>query len=417
MKAEKYIEKSFDNFDTFLKWVGISIIIGIIVGFIGVLFHFAIEHATEFRIENSKIILLLPIGGAFIAWIYKFLDMENDKGTNFVISAVRDNDTLKFKTAPLIFISTTITHLLGGSSGREGAALQLGGSIASNIGRIIKLDEKDERIITMCGMSAAFSALFGTPVTSVIFSMEVITVGVMHYSAIVPCILSAIIGTKIAMLCGIPPTAFEISVIPDFGTLAVTNVIILSILCGVLSIVFCITMHKSAHLYKHYIHNSILRGFVGGVIVVILTYIVGTYDYNGAGMNIIELALKGEARPEAFLIKIIFTALTLGAGFRGGEIVPSFFIGSTFGCVIGAILGLHPSFAAAIGLVAVFCGVTNCPLSSIILSIELFGGDGIVFFTLACGVSYMLSGYYGLYSEQKIMYSKVKPEFIDKKTH
>ena len=269
----------------------------------------------------------------------------------------------------------------------------------------------------MCGMSAAFSALFGTPVTSVIFSMEVITVGVMHYSAIVPCILSAIIGTKIAMLCGIPPTAFEISVIPDFGTLAVTNVIILSILCGVLSIVFCITMHKSAHLYKHYIHNSILRGFVGGVIVVILTYIVGTYDYNGAGMNIIELALKGEARQEAFLIKIIFTALTLGAGFRGGEIVPSFFIGSTFGCVIGAILGLHPSFAAAIGLVAVFCGVTNCPLSSIILSIELFGGDGIVFFTLACGVSYMLSGYYGLYSEQKIMYSKVKPEFIDKKTH
>lgn len=417
MKAEKYIEKSFDNFDTFLKWVGISIIIGIIVGFIGVLFHFAIEHATEFRIENSKIILLLPIGGAFIAWIYKFLDMENDKGTNFVISAVRDNDTLKFKTAPLIFISTTITHLLGGSSGREGAALQLGGSIASNIGRIIKLDEKDERIITMCGMSAAFSALFGTPVTSVIFSMEVITVGVMHYSAIVPCILSAIIGTKIAMLCGIPPTAFEISVIPDFGTLAVTNVIILSILCGVLSIVFCITMHKSAHLYKHYINNSILRGFVGGIIVVILTYIVGTYDYNGAGMNIIELALKGEARPEAFLIKIIFTALTLGAGFRGGEIVPSFFIGSTFGCVIGAILGLHPSFAAAIGLVAVFCGVTNCPLSSIILSIELFGGDGIVFFTLACGVSYMLSGYYGLYSEQKIMYSKVKPEFIDKKTH
>lgn len=417
MKPKQYVEKSFDNFITFLKWACISVFIGIVVGFIGVLFHFAIENATEFRIEHSKIILLLPLGGAFIAWIYKILDMENDRGTNFVISAVRDNDTLKLKTAPLIFISTAITHLFGGSSGREGAALQLGGSIASNIGILIKLDEKDERIITMCGMSAAFSALFGTPVTSVIFSMEVITVGVMHYSAIVPCILSAIIGTKIAMLCGIPPTAFEICVIPDFGTLAVTNVIILSILCGILSIIFCISMHKSANLYKKYIPNSILRGFVGGIIVVILTYIIGTYDYNGAGMNIIELALKGEARPEAFLVKIIFTALTLGAGFRGGEIVPSFFIGSTFGCVIGAALGLHPSFAAAIGLTAVFCGVTNCPLSSVILSIELFGGNGIVFFTLACGVSYMLSGYYGLYSEQKIMYSKVKPEFIDKKTH
>ncbi len=417
MRLGKYVEKSLENFDTFLKWTGISIFVGIIVGFIGVLFHFAIEHATEFRVENSWLIWLLPFGGAFIAWLYKVSGMEKDRGTNFVLSAVRDNDILRLKTAPLIFISTTVTHLLGGSSGREGAALQLGGSLASKMGRIIKLDEKDERVITMCGMSAAFSALFGTPVTSVIFSMEVITVGVMHYSAIVPCMVAAVMGTKIAMLCGIPPTSFDISVMPDFGVMAVTNVIILSILCGILSIFFCVVMHETGGLYKKYIPDSIMRGFIGGVIVIGLTMVVGCYDYNGAGMNIIERALIGEAKPEAFLLKIIFTAITLGAGFRGGEIVPAFFVGSTFGCVVGAILGLHPSFAAAIGLAAVFCGVTNCPMSSIILSVELFGGSGIVFFALACGVSYMLSGYYGLYSEQKIMYSKTKPEFIDKKVN
>lgn len=417
MKDNKYISNSIENFKVFLKWLFIATVIGVIVGVVGVSFHIAIEKATEIRLENSFLIFLLPLGGAFIAWLYKVSGMEKDRGTNFVLSAVRNNDILRIKTAPLIYVSTFITHLFGGSSGREGAALQLGGSIASKIGRVIGLDEKDERVITMCGMSAGFSALFGTPITSVIFSMEVITVGVMHYSAIVPCVIASIVAIKIAMIFKIPPTAFDISLIPSFEFITFAQVIVLSILCGVVSIVFCVLMHDVSSIYKKYIPNTILRGFVGGIIVVILTLIVGSYDYNGAGMNIIENALLGNAKPEAFIIKMVLTALTLGAGFKGGEIVPSFFIGSTFGCFIGGLLGLNTSFASAIGLVAIFCGVTNCPISSIILSIELFGAEGVIFFALACGVSYMLSGYYGLYSEQKIMYSKTKPEFIDKNTY
>ena len=176
-------------------------------------------------------------------------------------------------------------------------------------------------------------------------------------------------------------------------------------------------MEKTAHQYHKHFKNPLLRVFVGGCIVIAITYLVGCRDYNGAGMDMIRNAIAGDAKAEAFLLKIIFTALTLGAGFKGGEIVPSFFIGATFGCVAGPLLGLPASFAASLGMTAVFCGVTNCPLASILLSIELFGFQGTGYYALCCAISYMLSGYYGLYSEQKIMYSKVQPEFINKNVH
>lgn len=406
-----------ENIIVFLKWNLIALIIGSFIGVVGVLFHLSVEWATEMRLEHPNILYLLPIGGIIIAWLYKISGMENDKGTNFVLTAVRDNYEISIKTAPLIFISSLITHLFGGSSGREGAALQLGGSIASKFGRIIHLDEKDERLITMCGMSAAFSALFGTPVTSVIFSMEVITIGVMHYSAIVPCSIAAIVGLYISTLFGIEPTKFTIIGTIEFNLVSICKVLIIGVLCAGVSILFCYIMKKVGYLYKKYISNTIIRAAIGGVIVVIFTTLIGNRDYNGIGMNIIIDAINGNAFVFAFLLKIIFTAFTLSAGFKGGEIVPSFFIGATFGCVIGKVLAFNPSFSAALGLVGIFCGVTNCPISSIILSVELFGANGIIYFAFVCAISYMLSGYYSLYSEQKILYSKIKPIFINKKAN
>lgn len=409
---------TFHIFITFLRWLFFGIIIGIIVGLVGVLFHYGIEYATEFRMENPFIILFLPLGGVFIALAYHLAGMGKDRGTNFVLVAIRsDEEKISLKTAPLIFFSTIITHLFGGSSGREGAALQLGGSIASKVGRLMGLDKKDRIILAMCGMSAAFSALFGTPITSVIFSMEVITVGIMHYSAIVPCVTSAVVAAGLATYFGIVPESFSIAGIPNIAVQPVIQVLLLSVLCAVLSILFCTCMKKTSALYKRFLPNKILCAAVGGIFVILLTYIVQSGDYNGAGMDIITKAMMGEAKPEAFLLKIIFTALTLGAGFKGGEIVPAFFVGATFGNVVGGYLGINPSFGAAIGLTAVFCGVTNCPLTSLVLSIELFGIKGLIFFAIAAAVSYMLSGYYGLYSEQKIVYSKVKPIYIDKKAN
>lgn len=409
------IKAMYENFVTFIEWMTFSSVIGVVVGIVGVLFHFGVEYATEFRLEHPMILWLLPIGGLLIVLLYKIEGMEKDRGTNFILVAVRFNEKVTIKLAPLIFISTIITHLFGGSSGREGAALQLGGSISSKIGRIMKLDEKDERVITMCGMSAAFSALFGTPITSVLFSMEVITVGVMHYSAIVPCVISALIGSSIASSFGVAPASYNLLGVPAKMTLeSASGVIALAVCCAILSIIFCAIMEKISHTYKKYIPNPFIRIVVGAGLVIALTYLIGTRDYNGAGMEVIQRALEGEARPEAFLLKIIFTALTLGAGFKGGEIVPAFFVGATFGNIVGPIFGLSPSFGAGLGLAAIFCGVTNCPLTSIILCIELYGIKGLGYYALVSSISYMLSGYYGLYSEQKIMYSKLRPEFINK---
>ncbi|WP_330612222.1 chloride channel protein [Anaerotignum lactatifermentans] len=414
---KEYLESGEDGFLIFLSWAMASSIVGLTVGLVGIAFHVTLEFVTSYRTAHPAIIFLLPLAGLAIVFLYRILHMEKDKGTNFILMAVRANEEVTFKTAPLIFISTVLTHFFGGSAGREGAALQIGGSIASSMGRWAKMNEKDERIMTMCGMSAGFAALFGTPIAAVVFSMEVITVGVMHYSAMVPCVISALVAAGLSYGVGIAPAGYTLLGVPEMSLNGAWSVGILGIFCAVLSIVFCLVMEKTGAVYRRFLPNAYLRIFIGGCIVIGVTLLLGTRDYNGAGMDVIARAMRGHAETEAFLLKIILTALTLGAGYKGGEIVPSFFIGATFGCVAGPLLGLSPSFAAGLGMAALFCGVTNCPLASLILCLELFGMEGIGYYALVCAISYMLSGYYGLYSEQKIMYSKMKPEFINKKVH
>lgn len=406
--------KSAENYiKTFIRWVFLASITGFIGGVIGTLFHVSVEHATEFRSENNWIILFLPIGGVVIAVLYKMFKMSDSTGTNQIISSIRSDQKVPFVLAPLIFISTFITHLFGGSAGREGAALQLGGSIGSFVGSFFHLDEKDMHLITLCGMSSVFAALFGTPLTATLFAMEVISIGVIYYSSLVPCLVSSLMAYGVSLYFGVVPVRFYLSYIPDLTLKTIIMTVVLAALCALLSIVFIVSMKKTEHLMESKLKNIYVRGFVGGLIIVIMTVLLKTGDYNGAGMNIIEKAIGGNARPEAFILKIIFTAVTIAAGFKGGEIVPTFFIGATFGCLAGSLLGLNPGFSAAIGLVALFCGVVNAPIASIVLSIELFGVEGLLIFAIACSVSYMLSGYYGLYSSQKIVYSKLKAEFIN----
>ncbi|NLH01118.1 MAG: chloride channel protein [Clostridiales bacterium] len=402
---------------TFIKWLILSLITGLIVGGVSTGFYYALSYVTALRISNDWLIFLLPIGGIIIILLYRVCQMEKDRGTNFVLVAVRENAAIPLSTAPLVFIATVITHLFGGSAGREGAILQIGGSLSSSLGRLFHLDDKDSRIITMCGMSAAFSALFGTPLTAAVFSMEVISVGVMYYSALVPCLLSSIIGFLLASFLGVSATRFFIPAIPELSFLILLKIIALAVLFAALSVLFCRVMRFTSYFYNKFLPNPLLRAAVGGTIIVLLTLIVSTKDYNGAGGAVISAAISGNARPEAFLLKILFTAITLGAGFKGGEIIPVFFAGSTFGCTAAPLLGLSPSLGAALGLASVFCGVTNCPIASIMLAAELFGGKQLPVFALSCAVSYMLSGYYSLYSEQKILYSKLKPIYIDKKAN
>ena len=398
----------------FLKWVACAVLIGLVLGAIGTLFHYCVDGANQYSGQYPYLIWFLPLGGLLIVFLYKITKMERDQGTDLVIRAVRSTEPISIKTAPLIFVSTVLTHLLGGSAGREGAALQLGGSVAAQIGRWFRFDEKDERIMVMCGMSAAFSALFGAPLTAAVFSLEVISVGVMYYSALVPCVLSALVGYGVAAYFGVRPVRFQLNGVPELGALSLGQVILLAALCAVLSVVFCLAMHFAGKAYGKLLKNRYLRVLVGGLLVIGLTYLFQTRDYNSAGMEVIRRAIdNGEARPEAFALKLLLTAVTLGAGYRGGEIVPAFFVGATFGCVIGPLIGMDPSFAAGIGLIALFCGVVNCPMTSLLLGVELFGVEGILYYAVAVAVSYMLSGYHGLYRGQKILYSKTEPTFIN----
>ncbi len=400
-----------------VKWVVFSLLSGLLIGAVGTAFSLSMSFVTATRLAHPWMVFLLPIGGLVIIGSYHLLKSENNAGTNLVLSAIHSGDYLPVRTAPLIFLSTIITHMLGGSAGREGAALQLGGSLGNGLGKIFRFDDKDRNVMIMCGMSAAFSALFGTPVAAAVFAMEVVSVGIMHYAALVPCVIAALTAQAVASLAGIEPETFVIAEVPDFTVLSAVKISFLAILCALVSILFCVTLHKTEHLYKKFFKNPYIRVFVGGCIVIVLTLLVGNQTYNGAGMDFIERCMEEAAvRPEAFLLKIIFTAATLCAGFKGGEIVPSFFTGAAFGCLIGNLIGLSPTLCTAVGMTAVFCGVTNCPITSLLMSFELFGYAGVPYFLLSIAFSYMVSGYFGLYHSQKIIYSKYKTNYINRKT-
>ena len=398
---------------SFIKWVLIAHLTGAAGGLVGSAFHLSVSHATAFRLAHPWMLYLLPAAGLLIGLIYHVLHTEN-KNTNTVIDSIQIGEKVPLALVPTIYLATVITHLFGGSAGREGAALQIGGSLGNYVGRLCRLDDKDMRIATLSGMSAVFAALFGTPLTATVFALEVISVGVIYYSAFVPCLIASLIALQIASLFGIPPEGFEIPIMVPLHGAGVLRVAGLALLCTLVSIVFCLTMHGTEHFLRKKIPNDFVRVVFGGCVIVGLTLLLGTGDYNGAGMGVIERAIEeGVTRPDAFFWKLVFTAITLGTGYKGGEVVPCFFVGATFGCAVGPLLGLPAGFAAAIGLVCVFCGAVNCPLASILLAVELFDSADIVYFALACGLAYMLSGYFGLYSSQKIMYSKLKAEFIN----
>ena len=411
--ARENLKLIIQSVAVFLKWVLIAGVVGAVGGLVGSTFHLSVEVATHFREQQPWLLYLLPVSGLAIVWLYHALKM-NKVNTNAIIDSIHNGSRVPLALVPAIYLSTVITHLFGGSSGREGAALQIGGSLGNFVGRSFRLDEKDMRIATLAGMSAVFSALFGTPLTASVFALEVISVGVIYYSALIPCLVAALVALQISVLFDAAPTRFALAAVPVAAPMVV-KVMGLSLLCTGLSIVLCLFMHRTEHLLAKYLKNEYLRIVCGGAAVALLSVLLGTRDYNGAGMELIRRAIEeGVARPEAFAMKLLFTALTIGAGFKGGEVVPTFFIGATFGCVLGPLLGVPAGLAAAVGLIGVFCGAVNSPIASILLSVELFGSADMVYFALACGIAYALSGYFGLYSSQKIMYAKLKAEFINR---
>lgn len=417
LKKESNLYKSlagyFEPLQVLLKWLLVGAVLGIVGGLVGTAFCHVLSLVTNLRQTFPVLILFLPVGGIIIVFLYKRCGFH-PTDTNGVLLAIHTPASISGSTGPLIFIGTAITHLFGGSAGREGAALQLGGVLGWHAAKLLRQDERDTHIVVMAGMSAVFAALFGTPVTAAVFAMEVASVGIVHFSAIVPCLAASLTASHLAFYLGVAPESFALSTAPHLIGGNIAGTVIVAACCAVLSIVFCVGLKKGHVLSKKLIPNAYLRIAAAGLSVSLLSLLLGTTDYNGAGMQIVEEAIHGHARPEAFALKLVFTVLTMSCGYKGGEIVPAMFIGATAGCVLGELLGMPVGLGAAVGLLSMFCGSLNCPISAIFLGLELFGSEYLHFFAIASAISYILSGNFSLYSEQKIIYSKLHPMFIDK---
>ena len=391
---------------TFLKWGLFGLLMGVLGGLLGAGFHHALHFVTHLRSEHNWLIFLLPVGGLLSVGIYTLFRQRSNRGTNQIIDAVLNGEEVSPLVAPTIFLATATTHLFGGSAGREGAALQLGGATASLLSKIFHLQKNDRKILIMSGMSAVFAGLFGTPLTAALFCMEFESVGTIFSPALLPCYVAAFTAAKISGLLGVHAEGLLLETAAAVTLGNVWKFLILAVLVSFAGILMCWVFHKAEHLAAHHVKNPWIRIVIGGAIIMGLTLLVGDHRYNGAGMDMALGAVEGHAQWFDFLLKMLFTAITLAAGFKGGEIVPTFCIGATFGCIAGGFLGLDAGLCGALGLVGLFCCATNSPFASIVLSIEMFGGANLHLFALVCVICFVLSGHSGLYSSQIIAFPK-----------
>ena len=423
-RSEEYFRELYKSGVHLVKWTLLASLVGVIVGMVSTAFAWSILYVTDVRTAHPWLLYLLPLGGCLIVLLYKSCGVEHSRGTNLVLTTIQSKTELPKRMAPLIFISSVISHLFGASVGREGAALQLGGSVGAAMSLSLdKLSERfkfsfsdsDRHLMIMAGMSAAFSAIFGTPIAAAVFPMEVISIGLMHFSALLPCVVASLVASNFASTMGIDAEAFGMVSLPEFTIVSAGKIFLLAILAALISEIFCLMLTTAHKGFDNLFSSPYLAVVTGGCLVIVLTLIVGNYDYLGAGVPMIIKAMKGETVWYAFLLKMLFTAICIGSGYKGGEIVPSIFIGATFGCFFSSFAGLPASVCAACGIAAMFVGVTNCPVSTILITTELFGFAGIPYYLISVAVSYVMSGYYGLYHEQRIVYSKKRTVFINQK--
>lgn len=400
----------------FIRWTAISIVMGTVCGLIGTAFGYGVIYAQRLFKTHSFMLYLMPVVGVLIVLLHQMFHELGNRGTNLILESISSDERIPMATLPCIFISTILSQAVGASAGKEGAALQIGGCIGNYFGDVFHMDERDKKVMIMSGMSVCFGAIFGTPLAAAMFGIEVISIGVAYYAALVPCVFASFIGAQISGALGLHGESFQILHIPEFSLVPALYTVGLGLACALLSVCFCILLHETQHLYKNKIGNVYVRILVAAGLSIALAFIFGR-DYCGAGFNLVEKAVDGESAYLGFLLKMIFTAVALGGGFKGGEIVPTLAVGASFGCTFGLLTGFEPSLCAAAGMLATFVGVTNCPIATMFLGFELFGFEAMPYFAVAVAISFTLSGYYGLYSGQKFTYSKTKAEFINRKAH
>ncbi len=403
---------------------------GAVVGSAIALFLWSLDEATALFWQNPGLLYFLPVAGLLSGLMYHFFGGVAERGNNLVIQQIHDaGHGVPLRMGPLVLLGTLITHLCGGSAGREGTAVQIGGSFAAALGRWLRLEPEDTRIILIAGMAAGFSAVFGTPLTAVIFSIEVLAIGRMGYQAVIPCVIASVIGDQVCASWGVGHVHYFVQSIAPLATppeaitldwLLTGKVAVAAIAFGLVSVLFAELTHAINHVFRRTIRHPWLRPAVGGLLVIGLVWLLGTRDYLGLGVisnpavpgsvSISTCFLVGGAGLFSWWWKLLFTAVTVGSGFKGGEVTPLFFIGAALGNVCGQLLGVPVDLMAALGFVAVFAGATNTPLACTIMAIELFApfngallsSGFVVYATIACFFSYIFSGHSTIYSAQQI---------------
>ena len=395
LKKQNFVtrQEQFPLFPYLIKWLFLSAVSGACIGSASALLLVSLEWATQYREHHLWIIALLPVAGLLIGLMYHYLAGTAARGNNFLIEEIRSpHDIIPFRMAPLVYIGTVLTHLFGGSAGREGTGVQMGGAIADRFSKLFRLPKRDHQVMVAIGISAGFASVFGTPLAGAVFGLEVIVVGRMRYEAILPVFLSAAFAQLACHAWGVEHTLYPAPVVPALGVASILWVALSGILFGIVAMIFSRSIGFWGGLAKKYISYPPLRPVAGG----------GTTKYIGLGVPTIVASFSEQQMWYDFLLKLLFTTFTIGVGFKGGEVTPLFFVGATLGSALSFIIPLPMSLLAGLGFVAVFAGATNTPIACTFMGIELFGIEPGIYLGIACVVAYLFSGHTGIYTSQVV---------------
>lgn len=426
MKQIRYSFEQVNIAKHLIYWTLLIVPVSFVIGSFVALFLWLLDLVSITRWNHLWLLFFLPLAGLLITFLYKRWGKNSDVGNNLIIDEIhKPGGGIPARMAPFVLFSTLVTHLFGGSAGREGTAVQMGGSISAIFSKWYRLKHEEKRILLMCGMSAGFGAVFGTPITGAIFALEVLAIGRIKYDALLPCFIASLLADFTCTAYGIHHTHYSIAFsgvventhrwLPflSFDYVLLMKAVVAGVVFGLAGFLFAEASHFIKDISSRYIQNKWLIPVIGGVAVIVITYAVGTFDYLGLGVtnpnngvSIVSAFSEGGVTTWSWLWKLVLTAITLGTGFKGGEVTPLFFIGATLGNVLATLGGAPVDLFAGLGFIAVFAGATNTPLACTLMGVELFGSNNIIYYAVACFTAYYFSGHSGIYGSQRMAVTK-----------